>query len=222
MRTASFTLVGLLASATLTLAPSTSLAQRTGRRTTSNTATTGSLFEVTPYAGYMVFGSYLSGPLGTSLNNAPAPIVGVQLGMKLAPNLSMIGNIAGGSSDIQIGVPYFGGVSVAHSNVLVYDAGLQLDIPVTSAYGTTFSPFVQAGVGAFRYDINQSFLNTNATNLAGNVGVGADIAMGQGFGLRLMAKDYIGQFNFQDATAFDVNGGTAQNFAFTAGMRFSF
>ena len=40
--------------------------------------------------------------------------------------------------------------------------------------------------------------------------------------MRLMAKDYIGQFNFHDATSIDVNSSTAQNFAFTAGMRFSF
>ncbi|MEP6621629.1 MAG: hypothetical protein ABJE47_20040 [bacterium] len=222
MRTASFAFAGLLASATFALAPSSALAQRAGRQPVSSSTSSGSLFDITPYAGYMVFGNYLSGPLGTSLNNAPAAIAGVQVGMKISQNLSMIGNIAGGNSDIQVGVPFFGGVSVAHSTVLVYDAGLQLDIPMTTAYGTTLSPFVQAGVGAFHYDINQSFLNTNATNLAGNIGVGADIAMGKSVGLRLMAKDYIGQFNFQDATSFDVNAGTTQNFAFTAGVKFSF
>src|SRR5439155_26628356 len=36
---------------------------------------------VTPYAGYMVFGDYLKGPLGTSLTNAPGPIYGAQLGL---------------------------------------------------------------------------------------------------------------------------------------------
>lgn len=222
MRIASFALASLIAAAPLALAPSSAAAQRAGTRAPSSTSGTGSLFDVTPYAGYMVFGDYLSGPLGIAVNNAPAPIVGVQLGMKIAPNLSMIGNIATSNSDVQVGVPFFGGVSIAHSTVLLYDAGLQLDIPMTSAYGTTFSPFVQAGVGAFHYDISQSVINTSATNLAGNVGVGADIAMGRGIGLRLMAKDYIGQFNFQDATALDVNGGTTQNFAFSAGMRFSF
>ncbi len=221
MRIASFAFVGLVATAALALAPSDALAQRGGRRA-PQPSSSGSLFDLTPYAGYMVFGDYLSGPLGTSLNSAPAPIVGLQLSMKIAPNLSMVGNIAGGNSDIRIGVPYLGGVSVAQSNVIVYDADLQLDIPVMTTSGMSLSPFLQAGVGAFRYDISDSYLRTNATNLAGNVGIGADIGLGQGFGIRLMAKDYIGQFNFQDATSFNVNNGTTQNFAFTAGARFSF
>jgi opacity protein-like surface antigen len=221
MRIASLALAGITSIATLTLAPASAVAQRTGSARTA-AATTGTLFEVTPYAGYMVFGDFLTGPLGTSLGSSPAPMFGAQLGMKIAPNVSMIGNIATSSSDIQLGVPILGGVSVAHSSVLLYDAGLQLDIPVSSAYGASFSPFVQAGVGAFRYNISQSFITTTATNLAGNIGAGADIGLGSGLALRLMAKDYIGKFNFQQATSFDVNSGTTQNFALSAGLRFAF
>jgi len=40
--------------------------------------------------------------------------------------------------------------------------------------------------------------------------------------LRFLAKDYIGQFNFQDATGLDITGNTAHNFALTAGLRFDF
>ena len=220
MRIAPVLFAGLTAGA-FALAPTVGQAQsRTSRSGVSAPGAT--LFDITPYMGYMVFGSYLSGPLGSSVTSAPAQIYGAQLGMKIAPNISMIGNLAAASSDIQVGLPYLGGISIAHNEVVMYDAGLQVDIPVTSAYGVAFSPFLQGGVGAIRNNISESFLSTTATNLAGNVGIGADISIGNGVGLRLMAKDYIGQFNFQQATSFDINGGTTQSFAFTAGARFSF
>jgi len=220
MRIAPALLAGLTAGA-IVLAPASSHAQsRTSRQAPS--VANATLFDITPYMGYMVFGSYLSGPLGSSVTSAPAQVYGAQLGMKIAPNISMIGNLAAASSDIQVGLPYLGGISVAHNEVVMYDAGLQVDIPVTSAYGVAFSPFLQGGVGAIRNNISESFLSTTATNLAGNVGIGADIAIGNGVGLRLMAKDYFGRFDFQQATSFDINGGTTQSFAFTAGARFSF
>src|SRR5450759_3349907 len=127
MRIASFALAGLAAGAALTLAPTASQAQS---RTAGRPAADGStMFDVTPYAGYMVFGNYLTGPLGTSLTNAPAPIDGVQLGMKMAPNVSLIGNLATASSDIQVGVPFLGGVSVAQSSVVLYDICLLYTSP---------------------------------------------------------------------------------------------
>jgi hypothetical protein len=182
----------------------------------------GKAFDFTPYVGYMVFGSLMDGPLGTSIGNAPAPVYGAQLGMRLAPNISLIGNVAASSSDIKAGIPLIGGLSVAHSNMLIYDGGLQLDVPVTTIAGTAMSPFIQAGAGAIRYDISQSFLSTTATNFAANVGLGADVALGNNIGVRLMAKDYIGRFDFKDATFVDFEGKTANNFAFSAGLRLSF
>ncbi|HEU4720727.1 MAG TPA: outer membrane beta-barrel protein [Gemmatimonadaceae bacterium] len=182
----------------------------------------GKAFDLTPYVGYMVFGDLVSGPLGTSLTNAPAPVYGAQLGMRLAPSVSLVGNIATTSSDIEAGIPFLGGFSVARSTMLLYDGGLQLDIPVTTIAGTRMSPFLQAGAGAIRYDISQSFVNTKATNFAANVGLGADVGIGNNIGVRLMAKDYIGKFDFKDATFIDFEGKTAHNFAFSAGLRLSF
>ena len=93
---------------------------------------------------------------------------------------------------------------------------------MTRVAGTSFSPFIQAGAGAIRYDITQSFVDVTSTSFAANVGVGADLAIGNNMGIRLMAKDYIGKFDFKDATFIDFEGKTANNFAFSAGVRFSF
>jgi Outer membrane protein beta-barrel domain len=188
----------------------------------ATTLPSGKAFDFTPYVGYMVFDSYMDGPLGTSLGNAPAPVYGVQLGMRIAPNISIVGNVAASSSDIKAGIPILGGLTVAQSNMLIYDGGLQLDVPALTMAGTSFSPFIQAGAGAFRYDISQSFLSTTATNFAANIGVGADIAIGKSMGVRLMAKDYIGKFDFEDATFIDFETKTANNLAFSAGLRMSF
>ena len=140
-----------LAAALLLAAPSLALAQSRG----SSPLVSNTVFEATPYVGYMFFGDYLSGPLGTAVTNAPAPVVGAQLGMKLAPNLSLVGNIATASSDIQAGIPILGGVSIAQSRVQMFDAGLQLALPVSSMSGTAFTPFIQAVAGAMRYDITE-------------------------------------------------------------------
>ena len=191
-------------------------------QTRASSVSSGKAFDFTPYVGYMVFGSLMDGPFGTSIGNAPAPVFGAQLGMRLAPNISVVGNVAAASSDIKAGIPLIGGLSVAHSNILLYDGGLQLDVPVMMIAGTSMSPFVQAGAGAMRYEISQSFLSTNATNFAGNVGIGADVAIGNNIGVRLMAKDYIGKFDFKDATFIDYEGKTANSVAFSAGLRMSF
>lgn len=182
----------------------------------------GTAFELTPYAGYMIFGDFLKGPLGTSISNAPGALYGVQLGMKLTPMISLVGNLGYTSSSVTVGVPFFGGYSIANSSTLLYDGGLQLELPMTTASGLRFQPYGQIGAGAMRYDISASVLQTHATNFAANAGLGADVGIGQNVGIRLMAKDYFGKFNFQDATSLDVQGQTAHNWALSAGLRLNF
>ena len=216
MRIASLALPVLAAAAVL------SVPSRADAQARAATPVSGTAFEVTPYAGYLFSGDIVSGPLGSAIGAAPAPLVGTQIGMRISPNLTVIGNLATGSSDVKAGIPILGGVSVASSRVVLYDAGLQLDLPMATASGTAFSPFVQGGVGGMRYDLSESFITTTSQNLAANVGIGADVAVGSGVGVRLMAKDYIGRFDFQEATSLDVNTNTTNNYALSVGVRFSF
>jgi hypothetical protein len=183
----------------------------------------GTVFHVSPYVGYMVFGDYIKGPLGTSVSNAPGALYGTQLGLSLSPNLSLIGNIGYTQSDIKVGVPILGGFGVGSSSMLLYDAGLEYNLGQMGRGAIPLSPFVQAGVGAMKYDINAaSILETHATNWAGNIGLGADVTLAKGMAVRLLAKDYIGKFNFQDATGLGLNGDVSHNLAFSAGLRFDF
>jgi len=76
---------------------------------------------------------------------------------------------------------------VAHSNLLLYDAGLQLDIPVTTMGGASVSPYIQAGAGAMRYNIEESIVSSTSTNFAANVGLGAEERID-------VAGEEIGQF----------------------------
>jgi hypothetical protein len=183
----------------------------------------GTVLHVTPYVGAMVFGNYLSGLLGTSVSSRPSILYGAQAGLSLSPQLSLVGNVAYTQSNIQAGLPIIGGIDMGSSSVLLYDADLEYNFGTATSGATAFSPFVQAGVGAMKYNIDAaSLINTQTTNLAGNVGLGADFTVAKGIALRVLARDYFGKFNFQGATGLGVDGNMANNFGLTAGLRFDF
>jgi len=183
------------------------------------TGPTPKVVDVTPYAGYMVFGKFITGPLGTNIRTANGPLFGAQLGLTVAPNVAIVGNVAYASSDLKIGVPIIGGINVGTSKALLYDGSLQLSLPQATS---PIKPFVQAGAGAIHYDLSNSFLNTSATNLAFNVGGGIDYQISPAIGVRAMVKDYIGKFDFKDATTFDLRGKTANNIALSLGVKLGF
>jgi hypothetical protein len=193
------------------------------QRTSSSSATTShsAIVDVTPYAGYMAFGHHLDGPLGTSLKSAAAPVVGAQLGMSISPNLAIVGNVAYGSSDLQVGIPILGGVDVGTSKHVLYDANLEYRLSM--AGGTSaVTPFIQAGAGAITTKLQNGLLNTSSTNAAFNGGAGLDLSLGKGFGARVMVKDYIGRFDAKDETGLPIRGDISHNVAGSVGLRLSF
>jgi hypothetical protein len=173
--------------------------------------------QITPYAGYLKPGAIVSGPFGTALRNAGAPVYGGELSLGLTPNIALIGNLGYSQPGLEIGAPVVGGVQIAQSSVLVYDAGLRLRLP-TSA-GLPFSPFVQAGAGAMRQAFEVGPATASSTGFAYNLGAGVDLDLSPRLGLQLMAKDYIGKFDAEDVTVIDVDTRTTHNWAVSAGVR---
>ncbi len=178
------------------------------------------VFDVSPYAGYMMFGKLFEGPIGTSVSAGSGPVYGAQMSLTMAKNVALYGNVGYSSSDLKIGLPIIGGLDVGSSKALLYDGGVELKIPMQAASMVT--PFVQGGVGAMRYEVESGFLNANATNVAYNFGGGVDVKLSPNFGVRLMAKDYLGKFDFKEATSFNLNGKTTNNVALTLGVQFGF
>src|SRR6476646_460425 len=178
------------------------------------------VFDVSPYAGYMMFGKLFEGPIGTSISAGSGPVYGAQMSLTMAKNVALYGNVGYSSSDLKIGLPIIGGLDVGSSKALLYDGGVELKVPMQAASMVT--PFVQGGIGAIRYEVASGFLNTNATNVAYNFGGGVDVKLSPSFGVRLLAKDYLGKFDFKEATSFNLNGKTTNNVALTLGVNFGF
>jgi opacity protein-like surface antigen len=198
-------LAGTLAGLLLAAAPKAPLAaQSTG-------------LGITPYAGYMKFGNIVNGPLGAGIRAAGAPVYGAEMQLGLIPGLALIGNVAYAKSDLQIGAPIVGGLSVGESSALMYDAGVRLRLPMSGLVG--ISPFVQAGAGAMRQNLRLDPVATHETNFAYNLGGGVDLAVAPRLGLQLMVKDYIGKFDAKEATSIDVNSRTTHNWSASAGIR---
>jgi opacity protein-like surface antigen len=178
------------------------------------------VFDISPYAGYMMFGNLFEGPIGTSVSAGSGPVYGAQATLAMSKNIALYGNVGYSSSDLKVGLPILGGIDIGSSKALMYDGGVELKMPMQTS--STVTPFVQGGIGAMRYEVDASILNAKATNVSYNVGGGVDVRLSPNFGVRLMAKDYIGKFDFKEATSFDLNGKTTNNVALTLGVNFGF
>lgn len=176
----------------------------------------GPSFQITPYAGFLKPGTMVNGPVGTALRNSGAVVYGGELAVGLTRGLSLVGNLAYSEPRLEIGAPVVGGIGVGETSVLLYDAALRLGLPIAAS---SISPFVQGGVGEMRQTIDVGPVSTRSTSFAYNIGGGVDMEFAPGVGLQLMAKDYIGKFDAQEATAIDVETKTTHNWSVTAGVR---
>ena len=104
----------------------------------------------------------------------------------------------------------------------MFDGSLQLSLPLGAGSVIPFEPFIQAGAGAIRHEVESSVVRTDATNFAFNAGVGADIPLGRTIGLRLMAKDYVGKFDVKEASGLNVQGKYSHNWALSGGLKLGF
>ena len=171
-------------------------------------------FGITPYAGYMKFGNLTDGPLGTTVGGVAGPVYGAEATLGLVPGLALVGNVAYASSNLEVGVPVVGGLSLGRSSALLYDAALRLSLPTPG-----IRPFVQAGAGAMRQEIDVAGVATHGTSFAYSVGAGVEVPLAPRVGLQLMAKDYIGKFDAREATSVNLNTDRTHNWAFSAGVR---
>lgn len=173
---------------------------------------------LTPYVGFLSAGSIVDGPFGFEIGNAGAPLYGLQLGINLGKNLALVGNVGYSDSELQAGIPFLGGIGLADSKILMYDAGLQLRFPATTRSGTGLVPFIEGGVGAIKHDISAGPLMTHSTNVAFTAGGGVDLQVTNALGFRLMAKDHMSKFDYGEAIGISNEGKRAHNWVLAVGL----
>lgn len=184
-----------------------------------------SVFHLVPYAGYMVYGDHFETTGGLEYSNDNSWIVGAQAGFDLSRNFSLVGNFGWSKTNWEFEGGPLGPGEVVGSDVgiWVYDANLQFRAPFIQG-STSFSPFVQAGAGAIKFSVDDNdFESDGATNVAFNVGLGADMQF-MGVGLRLMAKDYMSSFQWDELDDVDEieDPSISHNWALTVGLKFGF
>jgi hypothetical protein len=205
-------------------------------------ASTLPAFQITPFAGYIDFGKYVNGPLGSNVALPNGPVFGGDVSLSLTQNVAVYGELGYAISQRVTPYGYGGTFSGNNSGFWLYDGGLQLMAPFRAADRHWLVPFVQIGAGGVDYRLyNYNTGNTASdARFAWNGGVGFDYHFTRQVGIRLMAKDYIAMFQVPhtvtvgtEGTGISPGGPTPQtkqinaqdnnnNYAFTAGLNIGF
>ena len=180
------------------------------------------LIEVSPYVGYFVASNLADGPLGTSISAGSGGLYGAQVRIPIVPSVSVIGNFGYSAGKMRAGIPIIGGIDVGDARTYLFDGGLQLGMAELARGNSSLIPFLQAGVGGVRRDLSVAGITNRSSNLAWNIGAGADLEIVPGLGVRILVKDYIGKFDIREATGFDVDTRTMNDWGFSLGVNISF
>ena len=176
---------------------------------------------VAPFAGYLHHGAWFDGPLSTTIRAAGAPVAGAQVGVPLMKGVSLTGSVAYSSGDLEIGLPFIGGIDVGTNKTWMYDVALEVG-GLSRTHQSGIAPFLQGGIGGITNNVTNTLLDVHSTNLAYIAGAGVDMRVTRGVALRLQARDYIGRFDSQEAVGFKVNGNLAHNWVLGAGVKLAF
>lgn len=216
----------LIVSAALLATFAAPLQAQSGQPVTSGPAS----FYIGPYVGYMIFGDLFEGENDVEYTADDGVLYGVQTGISISPNFSLLGNLAYNRSEFQLeNVRTSTGTQTqtvsGDIGVFLYDAGLQFRLPFEQR-DSWIAPFLQLGAGAIRYTQDPERFNSTAqTDVQFNAGIGADFQWRRAVGIRLMAKDYITSLNWSNDNNIGtdvMSGQTAHNFAISAGLNIGF
>jgi opacity protein-like surface antigen len=189
---------------------------------------------LTPYGGYMSLGQYEYGKLGSSAGGGGGAMVGAQFMLPLSENVAILGNVAHVNSDFSFNdLPPFtcppapaactGSPTVGSTGMWLYDGDIQLSAPFRGAGGHWVDPFIQVGAGEMQYTTQSSTVSLSSTNFAFNGGAGLDYAFSKGVGLRILIKDYVGQWSTTPANTPGQPGTRyTNNLAYTGGLKLTF
>ena len=189
-----------------------------------------SVFSITPYVGYMVWGDFFETSNGLEYTQDNSGMFGAEASLDIGKAVSLVGNFGYSKTNFEFERGGTAPTEFAASQdvgVFLYDGSLRLKLPFTAGM-TSFAPYIQGGVGAVRYSFDTNDFNAEGTttNVAYNAGVGATWKI-RGIGLRGEVKDYITSLGWErpsDANDFnDVKKNDIQhNWALSLGLTFAF
>ena len=191
-----------------------------------------SVFHVTPYIGYVFFGDYFETSNGAEFTNDNTGMFGIEAGLDLGRAVSIVGNFGYMKTNFEFEQDNGGVGDIATSaeiGIFAYDANLRFKLPITMGM-TSIAPYLQAGIGQFRYTPSSDNDDFNAdgsvSNMAYNVALGTTFKFA-GVGLRGEVKDYITSLDWNkvaDANDFQdfESDRIAHNWAVSLGLTIGF